>query len=140
VRNSWVTKPNRESAGFIDAVEWEKVKGKGDAAIKSWIDDQLKGTSVTVVLIGSETASRDYVSYEIEQSYNKSNAMIGIYIHNMKTEKGLPCAKGKNPFDNFSINKNGKEIILSSIVSTYNWVDDDGYNNLGTWIENAKAI
>jgi hypothetical protein len=50
--DSWVTK-DRESAGFWDAAAWEEVKKKGNDAIEKWIDDQLKGTSVTVVLIGS---------------------------------------------------------------------------------------
>jgi MTH538 TIR-like domain (DUF1863) len=56
VRNSWVTKG--EDGGFIDAAAWEEVKNKGDASVKKWIEEQLMGTSVTVVLIGSETSSR----------------------------------------------------------------------------------
>ena len=42
VRNSWVTKADRESAGFWDAADWEEVKKKGDEAIKKWIDKQLE--------------------------------------------------------------------------------------------------
>ena len=38
VRNSWVTKPDREAAGFWDAASWEEVK-KGDEAVKRWIRD-----------------------------------------------------------------------------------------------------
>lgn len=34
VRNSWVTKPDRDTAGFWDSASWEEVKKKGDAAIK----------------------------------------------------------------------------------------------------------
>jgi len=30
IRNSWVTKPNSEEAGFIDAANWEEVKKKGE--------------------------------------------------------------------------------------------------------------
>lgn len=62
VRNSWVTQ-GKEAAGFIDSAEFEKIKGKGkgDNAVEDWIDEQLKGTSVTVVLIGSETSNRKYV-------------------------------------------------------------------------------
>lgn len=50
VRNSWVTQ-GKEAAGFIDSADFEKVKRQGDAAIQRWIDAQLKGTSVTVVLV-----------------------------------------------------------------------------------------
>ena len=42
IRNSWVTKPDREAAGFWDAAKWEEVKRGGDAAIKKWINEQLK--------------------------------------------------------------------------------------------------
>ena len=61
VRNSWVTKPDREAAGFIDAADFEEIKKQGDEAIKRWINSQLDGTSVTVVLIGAETYSRRWV-------------------------------------------------------------------------------
>src|SRR3990167_10356932 len=50
IRNSWVTKPDRESAGFWDSASWEEVKKKGEEAIQRWIDKQLEGTSVTVFL------------------------------------------------------------------------------------------
>jgi hypothetical protein len=65
IRDCWVTR-DRTAAGFWDAADWEKVKRGGDAAIKRWIDDQLQSTSVTVVLIGQETASRKYVNYEYD--------------------------------------------------------------------------
>jgi len=56
VRNSWVTQ-GTQAAGFIDAADFEKVKRQGDAVIQKWIDDQLKGTSVTVVLVGQHTCN-----------------------------------------------------------------------------------
>jgi hypothetical protein len=31
--------------------EWETIKKGGDAAVKKWIDDQLNGKSVAIVLI-----------------------------------------------------------------------------------------
>src|SRR5215813_4274783 len=82
VRNCWVTQ-DREDAGFWDAAAWEEVKKKGTAAVEKWIDDQLKGTSVTAVLIGAETSTREYVGYEIKQSYSKTNGLLGVYVHNM---------------------------------------------------------
>jgi len=137
IRNSWVTKPDRESAGFWDAASWEEVKKKGEDAIKRWIDNQLNGTSVTVVLIGAETSERKYVGYEIQKSYQIGNGMLGIYIHNMKDQYGRTDYKGKNPFDNWYITRNGQKIYLSSFYKTYDWVYDRGYENLGDWIEKA---
>ena len=34
VRNHWLTKPDRQEAGFFDASLWEDVKKKGDISIK----------------------------------------------------------------------------------------------------------
>jgi hypothetical protein len=136
VRNSWVTQ-DREAAGFWDAAAWEEVKKKGDAAIEKWIEDQLKGTSVTVVLIGAETSERKYVGTEIVKSYNKGNGMLGIYIHNMRDSNGRTDVKGKNPFANWQIEQNGQKVPMSSIYPTYDWVNDRGRENIGTWIEAA---
>ena len=65
VRNSWVTKPGSEAAGFVDAADFEEVKKGGDGAIKRWIEKQIDGTSVTVVLIGSQTNQIGYVTLEL---------------------------------------------------------------------------
>jgi len=137
VRNSWLTKPDRETAGFWDSAAWEAVKKKGNAAIEKWIDDQLNGTSVTVVLIGAETANREYVGYEITQSHKKGNGMLGIYIHNMKDAKGYTDTRGTNPFANWQVERDGKKLLLSDMYATYDWVNDNGYSKLGDWIEAA---
>lgn len=122
VRNSWVTK-EKGTAGFIDASLWEEVKSKGDAAIKKLIDDQMIGTTVTAVLIGSETAQRPYVRYEIAKSIDRGNRMLGIHIHNVKDLNGNTAPKGSNP--------------LPAGYPTYDWVAGDGFTNLGSWVEAA---
>jgi hypothetical protein len=137
VRNSWVTKPDREDAGFWDAADWEKIKKQGDEAIKRWIKDQLKGTSVTAVLIGAETSTREWVKYEIIESYNRGNGLLGIYIHNIKDRNGYTDTKGNNPFSYIYIEQDGKKVYFSEIYPTYDWVNDDGYENLGDWVEKA---
>lgn len=87
-----------DRAGFYDHSEYEEAKKKGDAAIKRLIDDKLNGTSVTVVLIGTETASRPYVQYEIQQSIARNNGLLGIYIHNIPdTRTGLVDPRGSKP-------------------------------------------
>jgi len=123
VRNSWVTKPNREEAGYIDAASWEEVKKKGEDAIKNWIKNQLEGTSVTIVLIGAETSERDWVQYEIDSSVKRGNGLVGIFIHGLKDKDGNTDGKGPNP--------------LSWHYKTYNWLSDNGYDNIGNWVEEA---
>ncbi len=135
IRNSWVAKPDRETAGFIDAASWEEVKKKGNDAIKKWITDQLNGTSVTIVLIGADTANRDWVIHEIKESYKKGNGLLGIRIHNIKDQNQRTDSMGDNPFDKLYIEENGVTKYLSQIYPTYDWVNNDGYNNLGKWVE-----
>ncbi len=137
VRNSWVVRDDKTAAGFIDSAEFEKIRQSGDAAIKKWIDEQLKGTSVTVVLIGSETNSREYVKYELKKSYEKGNGMLGIYIHKIKDKDGNTSVKGSNHFGEIGKDSNGNSVYFSSEYTTYDWIDDDGYNNMGKWIELA---
>ncbi|GHU97894.1 hypothetical protein FACS1894156_9230 [Bacteroidia bacterium] len=137
VRNSWVTKDSKEAAGFIDAAAFEEVKKGGDVAIKKWIREQLSGTSVTVVLIGSETSTREYVKYELQQSYEKGNGLLGIYIHNIKDKDGRTSTKGSNCFGEIGKNANGNSVYFSTDYPCYDWIADDGYNNLGKWIEES---
>jgi hypothetical protein len=122
VRNSSKTKSNI-SPEWIDGSIWEDAKLTGDAAVKRLITNALSGTSVTAVLIGSETASRRWVQEEIRQSLERGNGLFGIYIHNIKDLFGNTAIKGSNP--------------LPSGYATHDWVNEDGYNNLGTWVDDA---
>ena len=79
VRNSNVIKGAIKS-GFIDKADFEEVERKGDNAIKNWIDKQLEGTTVTVVLIGANTNRSRWVKYEIEQSIKRGNGILTIDI------------------------------------------------------------
>src|SRR6266852_4197222 len=96
VRNSGVV-GGTAAAGFHDASLWEEAKKKGDAEVKKLIDNGLNGTSVTVVLIGAETASRKFVDYEIEQSIARGNGLLGIYISGIKDQYGITAVQGVVP-------------------------------------------
>jgi hypothetical protein len=87
VRNANVV-AGADVAGFFDHSEYEEAKKKGTDAIKRMILRNLDNTSVTVVLIGSETANRPWVKYEIEQSIAKKNGLLGIQIHHLKNQHG----------------------------------------------------
>lgn len=137
VRNSWVTRGNQE-AGFVDKAEFEKVKMQGEDAIYKWIDKQLGGTSVTVVLIGEDTCNRKYVRYELQQSYKRGNAIIGIYIHNIKDARtGKISLKGDTTFGILGKDKNGNDVYFYQVAKTYDWINDNGYENIGIWVEKA---
>ena len=121
VRNSWVTQ-GKEAAGFVDSADFEEVEKGGDAAIKKWIREQLQGTSVTVVLVGSHTCNSKYVQYEIDQSEERGNGLLGIDISKIKDLRGNTTERcGQIPKG----------------YSFYLWNKDKGYDNMGDWIEKA---
>ena len=141
IRNSWVVLGKNETAGFIDKAQFEKVERQGSAAIKAWINQQLKGTTVTIVLVGQETSNRPYVTYEILQSYHRGNGLLGINIHSMKNADGeTDWFAGPNPFNKIKVDGGfwGK-VSLSSMLSIpiYDWVDDNGRTKIAKWIESA---
>lgn len=122
---------------------WEQIRAGGDAAIERWINDQMKDKSVVVVLIGTKTAGRKFVDYEIEKGWNDRRGVLGIHIHNLKDREGNQSGKGNNPFSKFTVN--GTK--LSSIVKTYDppystsrYVYDHIHSNLADWIEEAIEI
>lgn len=137
VRNSWVTQ-DREVAGFVDSAEWEELKQQNDSAIESWIDEQLENTSVTVVLIGSETYGRKWIDYEIEASANRGNGILGVRVHNLKDKDGLRDSKGRNPLSKWYYE--GTNENFTNVWNTRDWKHDNGYDNFGYWVEEAKKI
>lgn len=121
VRKSGMTK-GVEAAGYIDAAEFEKVKKNGDGAIQRWIDDQLKNTTVTVVLVGKYTCASKWVQYEITASKKRGNGLLGIDISKIKDLQGTRTERcGEIPAG----------------YPFYLWNNEKGYENLGTWIEAA---
>lgn len=136
IRNAHIVE-GTAAAGFQDASLWEEAKRKGDSAIKALIDRGLEGTTVTAVLIGSQTASRTYVKYEIDKSIERGNGLVGVYIHNIRDRYSNTAIKGTNPFDNLYWTRYGQSIYLSSHYSTHDWVADHGYENFGRWVEDA---
>lgn len=122
VRNSWVTKGGQQAAGFVDAAEFEALKRQGDTAIKRWIDNQLNGTSVTVVLVGQNTCSSRWVRYEIEKSIAIGNGLLGIDISKIKDLSGKTTERCGQLPKNYPF---------------YLWYKDDGFTNLSDWIEKA---
>jgi len=121
VRNSTVVE-GTSAAGFSDASLWEEARRKGDDAIKKLINSGLSGTSVTVVLIGAETANRKYVSYEIDKSVEKGNGLLGVRIHSIKDRDGKIDLAGAVPS---ALVRAGAPIYMYE------------YGKLGDWVEAA---
>lgn len=141
VRNMGVVEGNKPAADN----DWETVKRGGDAGIQKWIDDQLYGRSVAVVLIGAETAGRKWIKYEIKKAWTDKKGVLGIYVHNLKDSSGGQSTKGVNPFEDFTIGASSNKLSTivkaydppySTSTSVYKHIND----NLAAWIEMAIEI
>ena len=128
IRNIGVVEGNKPVAPN----NWEQIK-RSEYAVKKWIDDNMKYKSCVVVLVGSETASRKWVDYEIRKAWNEGKGIFGGYIHNLKDPRTGTCRKGANPFDNVLL-KNGQK--LSSLVPCYDPNSWDAYNDIAKNLEN----
>lgn len=87
-----------EGQPLLNSQDWESKKQQGTAAIQQWIDDQMKHKSAVIVLIGRETASREWVKYEIARAWSLKRPLLGINIHGISSF-GSADSKGSNPFD-----------------------------------------
>ncbi|HTB50232.1 MAG TPA: TIR domain-containing protein [Solirubrobacteraceae bacterium] len=85
-----------EKTPFYDGATWEKLKRKGDRAVQAWIERELKGTSVTVVLVGAQTAGRRWVKYEIRRSLDLGKGLMGIDISKIANQRGVRDRSGPN--------------------------------------------
>ena len=106
------------AAGFQDASMWEESKKKGDSVIRALIDKALENTSVTVVFIGSQTAGRKFITYEIDQSIKRGNGLVGIQIHHLKDRHGNVDEPGATP-----------SRIAAGNYSVYKYADSEKLKN-----------
>ncbi|PZO73556.1 MAG: TIR-like domain-containing protein [Mesorhizobium amorphae] len=132
VRNSWVIREHGAAPPFYDKAEFEDAKRRA-GGIEKWIEDQLAGCSVTAVLFGRETYEREWVKFEIKRSYERKMGILAIDIHNVRDPIHGADQPGRNPLDLWEVG--GR--TFKSMYQTYDWVRDDGYNNIGTWVERA---
>jgi hypothetical protein len=125
--------------------DWEAVTSGGDAAIQRWIADQMSGKSCAVILIGSATAGRKWITHEIQTAWGGNKGVVGIYIHNLKNSQGLKATKGSNPFDYLTMTRN--QANMSTVVKAYDPpytksknVYDHIQSNIDAWVEEAIKI
>lgn len=132
-----------EGAPLLSSNRWEEIKKNGDAAVETWITENMKGKSCLVVLIGGKTANRKWINHEIQKAWNDGKGVLGIYIHNLKDREGNQANKGVDPFNYISVRGNAMSKIVKSYDPPYsNSTYVYGYieENINDWIEEAIAI
>lgn len=117
--------------------EWETVKRSGTSAIERWIDNNMKYKRCVVVLIGTDTHMRPWVQHEIKKAWAENRGLLGIHIHNLRCPNRGACAKGTNPFDQYTF-RDGDTIVRPPVYDppahdAYNYIR----NNLASWVEDA---
>jgi len=139
VRNAGVLEGNSP----VSDNDWEKITGQGEEAIKRWIADQMSGRSCAVILVGTNTASRKWVNYEIDAAWRRGMGVVGVHVHGLKDSSGNQCDKGSNPFIGHFVGAT----LMSSIVKLYDtpyqtstYVYDHIKDNLAAWTDEACAI
>jgi hypothetical protein len=125
--------------------DWETITGGGDAKIKVWIAEQMKGRSCAVVLAGKDTANRKWINYEIITAWNEGKGVLVVFIHNLKDLAAYQTTKGANPLDYITYGDRGAK--LSSVAKAYDPPSSDSKlvyghikDNLASWIETAIEI
>lgn len=133
----------------VSANEWEEVKRQGSVAVQRWIDNAMYYRSCIVVLVGSETANRPWVQYEIQHAWKEGKGIVCIDIHNLKDSFGRTCLAGSNPLSNFCIDRtmnyiakrntplDGNEICLDRVCKFFKPSSFSTYKDIE---ENIEAL
>jgi hypothetical protein len=99
VRNSGKIRPADKGRYLTpqDRSLWERVKRTNPANLRRVIDARLQGTSVSCVLVGSQTWEREWVRYEIARSLARGNALLAVHIDKCECPRTGFSAVGPNP-------------------------------------------
>ena len=120
--------------------DWEKVTKAGNKAIEKWIDEQMHGRSCVVVLVGSNTAKRKWIDYEIKKAWESGKGVLGIHVNKLKDSNGDTSNKGANPFAHFKVGDTPMTELVKCYTpsgATSKAAYDDISDNLEDWIEKA---
>ena len=103
VRKHWLSKEDHDDAGSFDGTTWNSASQSGPAYIRRLIDHDLEHTSVTCVLIGTQTYARRWVRYEIIESIQRRNLLIGVHINGIPDKSRRTSPPGRNPLEHLAL-------------------------------------
>lgn len=131
-----------EGQEILPAQNWETVKSKGRAAIEQWIHDQMARKSAVVVLIGKQTAGREWVKYEIKKAWTDRKPLVGVHVHGLKDSDEYVDSIGANPFRQFGFSDSSK--TYADFVPVFNPAGSSSTEvyasikaNLDSWVSRA---
>lgn len=113
----------------VFSVVREKEKKRDDEIIKNWVDEEIKKTRITILLISEKTFDRKYVSYELSKSLLNGNTVIPILIDSEE-----------NAFNEDSINLVNKKLdkeLSGRKLKIRKWFQENGKENILRWLNEA---
>jgi len=126
---------------ILKSQDWEDVKRKGDQAIKDWIATQMSYKKAVVVLVGNQTANREWVKYEIGKAWDDRKPLVGIRIHGLADSNGNTDTAGADPFSKIKL-QNGNTVadyisLKNPAGSTSKEVYASIAANIESWVDSA---
>ena len=100
----------------------------------------MHGRSCVVVLVGTATAGRKWINYEIKKALEEGKGLVGIHVNKLLDRQLQSSTKGSNPFSGFTVDG----ASLTSLVkchTPFGATSKAAYNDIATnierWIEDA---
>jgi hypothetical protein len=122
------------NADRINAFTVIRENGKKNDAkiIKNWVDNEIKKTKITILLISRETLNREYVSYELTKSLTNGNSIIPILIDSQ--------ANSFNEEDVNSIEQKLSNELINKKFKMRRWFQGNGKENILRWLNEELEI
>jgi hypothetical protein len=106
-----------------------------DETIKRLLRMKMSWAGTVVVLVGSQTASRDWVNWEIEEAERQGKRILGVYMQGAK-DSDIPKALEK--FGDGLVGWNSEKIISGLEGKDVGWCNSIGETRIPT--NNVKRI
>ena len=99
------------------------------------------------MLIGTHTAARPWVRYEIERSWEEKKALLGIRVHRLLDENQYSSKKGSDPFSRaFPKDPRKRKALMDGVTvvdptaRTSKTVYGDIVNHIEGWVEDSLTL
>ena len=106
-----------------------------DETIKRLLRMKMSWAGTVVVLVGSQTASRDWVNWEIEEAERQGKRILGVFMHGAK-DSDIPEALEK--YGDGLVGWNSEKIIAGLEGEDVGWCNSSGESRVPT--NNVKRI
>lgn len=115
--------PDRTSSGFCDDSTWASVQMRGVEGVVDWVQSEMVGSDVVVVLIGAETTFCGHVKTAIERGVEAGLGVVGIRVHQIPGADGMRGMPGPDPL-----------FALHAEVTTHDWMPGFSDRFLTDWV------